>query len=111
MEKEIEKRGDVTKLSRAQVKDASAINWGLELVMTVPHEVRRLAKEVDFKGLRNIWDPWAGTGVIAKVMKKEWSHLSFMNNDTLEPSAGLDRSSERFAARQLSCLEEEVWSV
>ncbi|KAK3275799.1 hypothetical protein CYMTET_16086 [Cymbomonas tetramitiformis] len=80
-QEEIDKRGDVTKLSRVRVKDASALNWGLELVMTVPYEVRRLAKELDCTGLHSAWDPWAGTGVISKVMKEEWKHLEFMNTD------------------------------
>ena len=112
VKEEVEKRGDVTKLSRVQVKDASALNWGLELVMTIPHEVRRLAKELDCAGLRSVWDPWTrGTGVIRKVMMEEWKHLEFMNNDWNESSARLDRSTERLAAWQLSHLEEEVWSV
>ncbi|KAK3256026.1 hypothetical protein CYMTET_34826 [Cymbomonas tetramitiformis] len=78
---EVQKRGDVTQLSRAQVKIASQLNWGLELVMTVPQEVRRLAHEVTWKKVTQVWDPWAGTGVIGKVMSLEWPHLKFMNND------------------------------
>eukprot|EP00854_Cymbomonas_tetramitiformis_P034390 gene34390-biopygen28468 len=46
---EVQKRGGVTQLSRAQVKIASQLNWGLELVMTVPQEVRRLAHEVTWE--------------------------------------------------------------
>ncbi|KAK3242932.1 hypothetical protein CYMTET_47403 [Cymbomonas tetramitiformis] len=78
---EVQKRGDVTQLSRAQVKIASQLNWGLELVMTVPQEVRRLAHEVTWEKITQVWDPWAGTGVIGKVMSLEWPHLKFMNND------------------------------
>ncbi|KAK3251721.1 hypothetical protein CYMTET_38946 [Cymbomonas tetramitiformis] len=78
---EVQKRGDVTLLTRTQVKVASQLDWGLELVMTVPHEVKRLANEVDLKKIKYIWDPWAGTGVISKVMLLEWPHLEVMNND------------------------------
>eukprot|EP00854_Cymbomonas_tetramitiformis_P016774 gene16774-biopygen17307 len=46
---EVRKRGDVAQLTRTQVKVASQLDWGLELVMTVPHEVKRLAREVDWK--------------------------------------------------------------
>eukprot|EP00854_Cymbomonas_tetramitiformis_P034573 gene34573-biopygen33611 len=65
----------------AQVKTASQLDWGLQLVMTVPHEVKRLAREVDWKKVTQVWDPWAGTGVIGKVMSSEWPHLEVMNND------------------------------
>ncbi|KAK3281301.1 hypothetical protein CYMTET_10903 [Cymbomonas tetramitiformis] len=78
---EVQKRGDVTQLSRAQVKIASQLDWGLELVMTVPQEVRRLAHEVTWEKITQVWDPWAGTGVIGKVMSLEWPHLKVMNND------------------------------
>ncbi|KAK3274948.1 hypothetical protein CYMTET_16901 [Cymbomonas tetramitiformis] len=78
---EVQKRGDVTQLSRAQVKSASQLDWGLELVMTVPQEVRRLAHEVTWEKITQVWDPWAGTGVIGKVMSLEWPHLKVMNND------------------------------
>ncbi|KAK3232678.1 hypothetical protein CYMTET_56979 [Cymbomonas tetramitiformis] len=78
---EVQKRGDVTLLTRTQVKMASQLDWGLELVMTVPHEVKRLAREVDWKKITQIWDPSAGTGVIGKVMPSEWPHLKIMNND------------------------------
>eukprot|EP00854_Cymbomonas_tetramitiformis_P014587 gene14587-biopygen15041 len=46
------------------VREASALQWGLELIITVPSEVRRLATEVDWKSIDGVWDPWAGTGVI-----------------------------------------------
>eukprot|EP00854_Cymbomonas_tetramitiformis_P034480 gene34480-biopygen31362 len=49
--------------------------------MTVPHEVKRLAREVDWKKIKQVWDPWAGTGVMSKVMLSEWPHLEVMNND------------------------------
>eukprot|EP00854_Cymbomonas_tetramitiformis_P034343 gene34343-biopygen26329 len=78
---EVQKRGDVAQLNRAQVKIASQLDWGLELVMTVPQEVRRLAHEVSWKKITQVWDPWAGTGVIGKVMSLEWPHLETMNND------------------------------
>ncbi|KAK3289362.1 hypothetical protein CYMTET_3199 [Cymbomonas tetramitiformis] len=60
------KRGDVTRLPRTQVEVACQLDWGLELVMAAPHEVKRLASEVDWKKIKCIWDPWAGTGVISK---------------------------------------------
>eukprot|EP00854_Cymbomonas_tetramitiformis_P007773 gene7773-biopygen7846 len=78
---EVQKRGDVIHLTRTQVKVASQLDWGLELVMAVPHEVKRLASEVDWKKIKRIWDPWAATGVISKVMLLEWPHLEVMNND------------------------------
>ncbi|KAK3273977.1 hypothetical protein CYMTET_17816, partial [Cymbomonas tetramitiformis] len=82
MEKEeVQKRGDVNQLGRAQVKTASQLEWELELVMTVPHEVKRLASELDWKKISHVWDPWAGTGVISKVMQLEWPHLNVMNKD------------------------------
>eukprot|EP00854_Cymbomonas_tetramitiformis_P008505 gene8505-biopygen8624 len=46
---EVQKRGDVTQLTSTQVKIASQLDWGLGLVMTVSHEVKRLAREVDWK--------------------------------------------------------------
>ncbi|KAK3253434.1 Methyl-CpG-binding domain-containing protein 9 [Cymbomonas tetramitiformis] len=78
---EVEKRGDVAKMTRVQVKNASMLHWGLELVMTVPKEVDRLAKEVNWSRVTRVWDPWAGTGVIGSVLKGHWDHLSIMNND------------------------------
>eukprot|EP00854_Cymbomonas_tetramitiformis_P020971 gene20971-biopygen21606 len=57
-------------LTRTQVKMASQLGWGLELVMTVPHEVKRLAREVDWKKITQIWDPWAGTGVVGKGLAR-----------------------------------------
>ncbi|KAK3233676.1 hypothetical protein CYMTET_56033 [Cymbomonas tetramitiformis] len=78
---EVQKRGGVTQLNRAQVKIASQLDWGLELAMTVPQEVRRLAHEVSWKKITQVWDPWAGTGVIGKVMSLEWPHLEIMSND------------------------------
>ena len=57
------------------------LHWGLELVMTVPKEVDRLAKEVDWSRVTRVWDPWAGTGVIGSVLKGHWDHLHIMNND------------------------------
>ncbi|KAK3252594.1 hypothetical protein CYMTET_38127 [Cymbomonas tetramitiformis] len=78
---EVKKRGDVTKMTRVQVKNASMLHWGLELVMTVPKEVNRLAKEVDWSRVTRVWDPWAGTGVIGSVLKNHWDHLHIMNND------------------------------
>ncbi|KAK3252192.1 hypothetical protein CYMTET_38499 [Cymbomonas tetramitiformis] len=69
---EVQKREDVTQLIRTQVKVDSRLDWGLELViMTVPHEVKRLANEVDWKKIKHGWDPWAGTGVIGNVMLLE----------------------------------------
>ncbi|KAK3287341.1 hypothetical protein CYMTET_5142 [Cymbomonas tetramitiformis] len=65
MEKEeVQKRGDVTQLSRTQVKVASQLERGLELVMTVPHEVKRLANELDWKKIAHVWDPWRSQFVI-----------------------------------------------
>ncbi|KAK3279392.1 hypothetical protein CYMTET_6882 [Cymbomonas tetramitiformis] len=56
MEKEeVQKRGDATQLSRTQVKVASQLEWGLELVMTVSHEVGRLASELDWKRISRVW--------------------------------------------------------
>ncbi|KAK3279993.1 hypothetical protein CYMTET_12151 [Cymbomonas tetramitiformis] len=78
---EVEKRGDVAKMTRVQVKNASMLHWGLELVMTVPKEVDRLAKEVNWSRVTRVWDPWAGTGVIGSVLKGHWDHLKVMNND------------------------------
>ncbi|KAK3239670.1 hypothetical protein CYMTET_50416 [Cymbomonas tetramitiformis] len=52
-EEEIEKRGEL----RHMVGEASALQWGLELVITVPSEVRRLATEVDWKSIDGVWDP------------------------------------------------------
>ncbi|KAK3242938.1 hypothetical protein CYMTET_47392 [Cymbomonas tetramitiformis] len=46
---EVQKMGDATQLSRTQVKVASQLEWGLELVMNVPHEVKRLANQIDWK--------------------------------------------------------------
>ncbi|KAK3235821.1 hypothetical protein CYMTET_54005 [Cymbomonas tetramitiformis] len=66
-EEEVEKRGGVRHMTKAQVREASALQWGLELVITVPSEVRRLATEVDWKSIDGVWDPWAGTGVISEV--------------------------------------------
>eukprot|EP00854_Cymbomonas_tetramitiformis_P034105 gene34105-biopygen12494 len=80
-EEEIEKRGELRHMTRAQVREASALQWGLELIITAPSEVRRLATEVDWKSIDGVWDPWAGTGVINEVMMEQWSHLRFMNND------------------------------
>ncbi|KAK3249588.1 hypothetical protein CYMTET_40991 [Cymbomonas tetramitiformis] len=80
-EEEIEKRGELRHMTRAQVREASALQWGLELVITVPSEVRRLATEVDWKSIDGVWDPWAGTGVISEVMVEQWPQLRFMNND------------------------------
>eukprot|EP00854_Cymbomonas_tetramitiformis_P034165 gene34165-biopygen17657 len=37
----------LSKLTRTQVKVVSQLDWGLELAMAVPHEVKRLANEVD----------------------------------------------------------------
>ncbi|KAK3254152.1 hypothetical protein CYMTET_36628, partial [Cymbomonas tetramitiformis] len=62
-------------LTRTQVKIASQLDWGLELVMTVPHEVKRLAREVDWKKLKQVWDPWAGPRC-ARVRDKELGSLS-----------------------------------
>ncbi|KAK3287728.1 hypothetical protein CYMTET_4780 [Cymbomonas tetramitiformis] len=76
-EEEVEKRGDVAQMSRARVKSASMLQWGLELVMTV----KRLAMEVNWETVSRVWDPLAGTGVIHKVMKEHSTHLSIMNND------------------------------
>ncbi|KAK3243433.1 hypothetical protein CYMTET_46918 [Cymbomonas tetramitiformis] len=46
-EEDIEKtRGDVAQINRAQMESASTLQSGLELVMTVPREVERLAMEV-----------------------------------------------------------------
>ncbi|KAK3240018.1 hypothetical protein CYMTET_50097 [Cymbomonas tetramitiformis] len=61
-EEEVERRGELRHMTKAQVKEASALQWGLELVITVPSEVRRLATEVDWKSVNGVWDPWAGTG-------------------------------------------------
>eukprot|EP00854_Cymbomonas_tetramitiformis_P014728 gene14728-biopygen15180 len=58
-EEEIEKRGELRHMTRAQVREASALQWGLEFVITVPSEVRRLATEVDWKSIDGVWDPWA----------------------------------------------------
>ncbi|KAK3284418.1 hypothetical protein CYMTET_7919 [Cymbomonas tetramitiformis] len=80
-EEEIEKRGELRHMTRAQVREASALQWGLELVITVPSEVRRLATEVDWKSIDGVWDPWVGTGVISEVMVEQWPQLRFMNND------------------------------
>ncbi|KAK3287084.1 hypothetical protein CYMTET_5392 [Cymbomonas tetramitiformis] len=68
-------------LSRTQVKVATQLEWGLELVMTVPHEIKRLANETDWKKITHVWDPWDGTRVINKVMLLEWPHSEIMNND------------------------------
>ncbi|KAK3262535.1 hypothetical protein CYMTET_28614 [Cymbomonas tetramitiformis] len=68
-------------MSKARVKSASTLQWGLELVMTVPHEVKRLAMEVNWKTVSRVWYSWAGTGVISKVMKEHWTHLNIMGND------------------------------
>eukprot|EP00854_Cymbomonas_tetramitiformis_P006207 gene6207-biopygen6246 len=65
-EEEIEKRGELRHMPRAQVREASALQWGLELIITVPSEVRRLATEVDWKSIDGVWDPWAGTGLISE---------------------------------------------
>eukprot|EP00854_Cymbomonas_tetramitiformis_P002099 gene2099-biopygen2000 len=78
---EVQKRGEVARMSRAHVKSASTLQWGLELVITVPHEVKHLAMEVNWKTVSRVWDPWAGTGVISEVMKEQWEHLEFMCND------------------------------
>eukprot|EP00854_Cymbomonas_tetramitiformis_P034517 gene34517-biopygen32466 len=88
-EEEIEKRGELRHMTRAQVREASVLQWGLELVITVPSEVRRLATEVDWKSIDGVWDPWAGTGVISEVMVEQWPHLRFMNNDWNPQLAGL----------------------
>ncbi|KAK3277117.1 hypothetical protein CYMTET_14855 [Cymbomonas tetramitiformis] len=80
-EEEVERRGELRHMTKAQVKEASALQWGLELVITVPSEVRRLATEVDWKSVNGVWDPWAGTGVISEVMVEQWPQLRFMNND------------------------------
>ncbi|KAK3236998.1 hypothetical protein CYMTET_52896 [Cymbomonas tetramitiformis] len=80
-EEEVEKRGELRHMTKAQVREASALQWGLELVITVPSEVRRLATEVDWKSIDGVWDPWAGTGVISEVMVEQWPQLRFMNND------------------------------
>ncbi|KAK3273273.1 hypothetical protein CYMTET_18479 [Cymbomonas tetramitiformis] len=80
-EEEVEKRGELRHMTKAQVREASALQWGLELVITVPSEVRRLATEVDWKSIDGGWDPWAGTGVISEVMVEQWPQLRFMNND------------------------------
>ncbi|KAK3279531.1 hypothetical protein CYMTET_12590 [Cymbomonas tetramitiformis] len=77
MRKEVrEARGKVQKMKRWQVKEASLLNWGLELLMTVPAEVKRLSVEVDWSEIQRVWDPWAGTGVIGKVLKAANPHLS-----------------------------------
>ncbi|KAK3246820.1 hypothetical protein CYMTET_43656 [Cymbomonas tetramitiformis] len=80
-EEEVEKRGELGHMTKAQVREASALQWELELVITVPSEVRRLATEVDWKSIDGVWDPWAGTGVISEVMVEQWPQLRFMNND------------------------------
>ncbi|KAK3242728.1 hypothetical protein CYMTET_47577 [Cymbomonas tetramitiformis] len=80
-EEEVERRGELRHMTKAQVREASALQWGLELVITVPSEVRRLATEVDWKSVDGVWDPWAGTGVISEVMVEQWPQLRFMNND------------------------------
>ncbi|KAK3276334.1 hypothetical protein CYMTET_15582 [Cymbomonas tetramitiformis] len=80
-EEEIEKREELRHMTRAQVREASALWWGLELIIAVPSEVRRLATEVDWKSIDGVWDPWAGNGAISEVMMEQWSHLRFMNND------------------------------
>ncbi|KAK3241602.1 hypothetical protein CYMTET_48648 [Cymbomonas tetramitiformis] len=80
-EEEVKRRGAVKDLTKAQVRVASALNWGMELIITAPNEVRRLSAEVDWKSVSGVWDPWAGTGIIGEVMKEQWSHLSVMNND------------------------------
>ncbi|KAK3269934.1 hypothetical protein CYMTET_21647 [Cymbomonas tetramitiformis] len=59
-QEEVDKRGDVAKMTRVQVKNANMLQWGLELVMTVPKPER---------------------GVISSVMKSHWGHLSIMNTD------------------------------
>ena len=57
-------------MTKAQVRDASALDWGLELVLTVPNEVRRLVSEVDLGSISNVWDPWADTGLIGEVVRE-----------------------------------------
>ncbi|KAK3259798.1 hypothetical protein CYMTET_31216 [Cymbomonas tetramitiformis] len=68
-------------MKRSQVKEASLLDWSLELVMTVPAEVKILSVEVDWSEIQRVWDPWAGTGVIGKVLKAANPHISVMNND------------------------------
>eukprot|EP00854_Cymbomonas_tetramitiformis_P006002 gene6002-biopygen6033 len=48
-----EARGEVQKMKRSQqVKEASLLDWGLELVMTVRAEVKRLSVEVDWSEIQ-----------------------------------------------------------
>ncbi|KAK3279359.1 hypothetical protein CYMTET_12752 [Cymbomonas tetramitiformis] len=75
------KKRDVKSMTKKQVRNASALQWGLELIITVPTEVRRLATEVSWDSIHNVWGPWAGTGVIGEVMRDQWPHLKVMNND------------------------------
>eukprot|EP00854_Cymbomonas_tetramitiformis_P014434 gene14434-biopygen14891 len=82
MSKEVrEARGEVQKMKRSQVKEASLLDWRLELVMTVPVKVKRLSVEVDWSEIQRVWDPWACTGVIGKVLGAANPHLSVLNND------------------------------
>ncbi|KAK3276653.1 hypothetical protein CYMTET_15296 [Cymbomonas tetramitiformis] len=90
------------KMKRSKVKEASLLDWGLELVITAPAEVKRLSVEVDWSEIQIVWDPWAGTGVICKVLKAANPHLSVMNidwnvhlgwreaRDALQPEVGAD---------------------
>ncbi|KAK3283157.1 hypothetical protein CYMTET_9141 [Cymbomonas tetramitiformis] len=122
-EEAIEKRGKLRHMTKAQVREASALRWGLELIITVPSEVRRLATEVDWKSIDGVWDPWAGTGVISEVMMEQWSHLRFMNND-LNPQLGWSEARDalqpgnyrvwkqkNFVALRSCVMLEHAWNI
>ncbi|KAK3237930.1 hypothetical protein CYMTET_52025 [Cymbomonas tetramitiformis] len=60
-EEEIEKRGELRHMTRAQVREASALQWGLDRARH--------------------YGAFRGTGVISEVMMEQWPQLRFMNND------------------------------
>eukprot|EP00854_Cymbomonas_tetramitiformis_P005606 gene5606-biopygen5622 len=57
------------------------IEWGKQEILSEMVKILIPGRELDWRRLSSVWDPWAGTGVISKVMKEEWEHLNVMNND------------------------------